>query len=225
MLPDELNYAIKIKNILMKKPCATVFLEPVDPNSEFAPNYYLKIRKPIDFGTIQEKLLAKEYKSLNDWEHDITLIWQNTEKFFGKISYMTALSTELKNSFYKIKDLEIPDDIKSWMFIISKLQQKLEKIFKEAPPKLNKNWKKQIKLLPLNPMNNNRKKKLIEASNLLKSTHDARNIFSIIQKQNPEINAYSEHVEIDIINLKPKTHWYIEWYLRKRFEEEGLNYP
>jgi len=224
---DEYEYKsiMKIMDIIMKMPCSIPFLEPVDSSSEFAPNYYQKIRRPMDLGTIHGKLLTKEYKNSNEWEHDVSLIWQNTERFFGKNAFISTLSTQFKKKFMKLINDPIPNTSKEWSAVAYELQKKLDKLIKEAPPKLTKFWKKQIKINPLQKMPIERIKKLVEASNVLKSSHDAKQMFGIIHKLNPDINAYSENVTLDVDNLKPKTHWHLEWYMRKRMEEDGLEYP
>ncbi|EDO18716.1 hypothetical protein Kpol_1055p73 [Vanderwaltozyma polyspora DSM 70294] len=57
------------------------FLEPVDPVALNLPTYFEIIKNPIDLGTISKKLNNWEYKSMEEFETDIKLMFDNCFKF------------------------------------------------------------------------------------------------------------------------------------------------
>jgi len=59
------------------------FLKPVDPVQDNAPTYHKVIKKPMDLGTMQEKLSMGEYHSTKEFENDFQLIVRNCRKFNG----------------------------------------------------------------------------------------------------------------------------------------------
>jgi bromodomain-containing factor 1 len=59
------------------------FLKPVDPVKDNAPSYHKVIKKPMDMGTMQEKLNMGEYATTKDFENDFKLIISNCRKFNG----------------------------------------------------------------------------------------------------------------------------------------------
>lgn len=225
MEAEDQEYALGIMEELMKKPASLPFVKPVDADDEDAANYYVKIRRPMDLGTIQGKLLTNEYRNLAEWEKDISLIWSNAERFYGKNDLTTAMAYEFRNHFEKITADPIPDNTKAWFNEVTNLQKKLDDIISRAPTNLSKYWKKEIKIKALPKMSIREVKNLVTASAKLTDQSDARSMFSIISDLNPNVTAYSENVQLDLDTVTPKTHWALEWYIRRRFEEEGLEYP
>ncbi|ORZ30655.1 Bromodomain-containing protein, partial [Catenaria anguillulae PL171] len=55
------------------------FSEPVDTRA--VPTYLAVISHPMDFGTMREKVKAKVYKSLAQFEADFWLVIGNCKKF------------------------------------------------------------------------------------------------------------------------------------------------
>ncbi|EAX91563.1 Bromodomain containing protein [Trichomonas vaginalis G3] len=225
MEQEDLNYVQGIMDDLIKRPCAQPFMQPMSPDDEDAPNYYIKIRRPMDLGTIQGKILTNKYKSFSDWEKDLNLIWTNAERFYGKNHNITCMGQELKKYYNKILDKELPQTMREWVTEVANLQKKLDSIVKQAPQELSKYWKKEIKLKPLPPMKINQIRSLVSASALLSEKEDARAMFGIINNLNPEVQAFSEDVTLDLDSLSTKTHWMLRWYIERRLEEDGLRYP
>ena len=221
----ETEYCTNLLDQLVKLPCAQPFMKPIPTDDEETAGYYVKIKKPMHLSKIQEKLLTQQYKNFNEWERDMNLIFTNTERFFGKENPRTYLAKELKKHFEKLMDDEYPVKPRDWIAEINDIQQQIEKIVKTTPIDISKYWKHEIKLKALPEMKNDQIRKLIKASQLLTDKEDARAMFTLINQLNPEIKAHSEDVTLDIDTLSNKTHWALEWYLRKRLEEDGIDYP
>ncbi len=57
------------------------FLEPVDWNALGLFSYLEIIKKPMDLGTVKNKLKAKLYENVNAFFDDLFLIWSNCMTF------------------------------------------------------------------------------------------------------------------------------------------------
>ncbi|KAL6131744.1 hypothetical protein ACLB2K_070118 [Fragaria x ananassa] len=64
---------------LKRKDVYSIFSEPLNP--EEVEDYYHFIKEPMDFGTITTKLEGGSYKTLQEFEHDVTLVWRNAMLF------------------------------------------------------------------------------------------------------------------------------------------------
>lgn len=49
----------------------------MDPVALKIPDYFDIIKFPMDFSTVSNKLRAKEYASITDFDEDMQLIWSN----------------------------------------------------------------------------------------------------------------------------------------------------
>lgn len=62
---------------LMRLPEAAYFLEPVDPEMLRIPDYFDIIKAPMDLGTVNKRLEAAQYRSVDDFIADVRLVWKN----------------------------------------------------------------------------------------------------------------------------------------------------
>ena len=93
-------------NEVMKKirshPVSEMFLEPVDPIRDLAPDYYKTIKKPMDLSTVQSKLDNGIYKSVQEWKDDMHLITNNATTYNGKKSAVGSVAIELQRIFREL---------------------------------------------------------------------------------------------------------------------------
>ncbi|XP_010278935.1 PREDICTED: uncharacterized protein LOC104612962 [Nelumbo nucifera] len=68
-----------ILDILQMRDKHEIFAEPVDP--EEVDGYYEIIKEPMDFGTMRAKLHEGMYTTLEQFEHDVFLIFSNAMRF------------------------------------------------------------------------------------------------------------------------------------------------
>jgi len=73
------------------------FKEPVDTRQY--PNYSLFVRKPMDFGTINEKLNNGDYNEPIEFVHDIDLVFDNCEAFNPSDTEVAQAGNELRLKF------------------------------------------------------------------------------------------------------------------------------
>jgi hypothetical protein len=87
---------------LLSQPFSYFFAAPVDPIRDGAPDYLIKIRHPMDLGTIQSKVKGNKYQSLFEFERDVNLVFDNC--FTYNTNPMTAVyqgGKQLQNLWQK----------------------------------------------------------------------------------------------------------------------------
>lgn len=98
----ELKFCDKVMSELRKPKytaCTIFFMEPVDPVALNIPNYGKVIKKPMDLGTISQKLETGEYDRAKEFEADIRLIVANCVKFNGEDHAVSVAARELERQF------------------------------------------------------------------------------------------------------------------------------
>lgn len=225
MNESELEYALDVMDLIMKKPEAAPFLDPIDDEESYAQEYMNKIKKPVFLHSIKEKLQCDKYSSIDKWKYEMNLIWRNTEQFYGSDSYMAKLANELKSSFKDIIDNAQKMTTTQSANMFGSLQYKLDSLVKKSPEKIQRFCESQAKIDNKPDMTREEIKTLIKASKMLSNARDARAIYGIIHAFNPNIFAISENVIINLFDVSARTQHVLYWYIKKRFEEEGLEYP
>lgn len=87
-----------LKN-LKKNKSAGPFLEPVDIVKFNIPHYSDIIKHPMDLGTVQAKVNARQYSSLDQFIADVRLIFTNCYTFNGVDSPVSLMATEVEKAF------------------------------------------------------------------------------------------------------------------------------
>ncbi|KAI4378784.1 hypothetical protein MLD38_016215 [Melastoma candidum] len=78
LTPEECNYELLL-SMLRRKDTQGFFAKPVDANEvEF---YYETIEEPMDFGTIGKKIDKGKYQSIQQFERDVMLVFDNAMLF------------------------------------------------------------------------------------------------------------------------------------------------
>ncbi|KAL2134378.1 hypothetical protein VTI74DRAFT_297 [Chaetomium olivicolor] len=95
-LPLELRFCDEVLTELRKAKNYDInaaFLQPVDPVALNIPTYHKVIKRPMDLGTMANKLGSGEYQSAKEFEKDFDLIIKNCRLFNGEdhIVYNQAL--------------------------------------------------------------------------------------------------------------------------------------
>lgn len=78
------------------------FLSPVDPVALNIPQYFKVIKKPMDLGTMSQRLQQGEYKVVKDMEKDVRLIVTNAETFNGHDHEVSKQARELEKLFKEL---------------------------------------------------------------------------------------------------------------------------
>lgn len=90
-----------LKNIMSNKHWAInqYFMHPVDPVALNIPQYFQVIKKPMDLGTVRQKLDGGHYEKAKDFEEDVRLIFKNCFKFNPEGDYVHGRGQELEKLF------------------------------------------------------------------------------------------------------------------------------
>ncbi|KAI2635992.1 putative Bromodomain testis-specific protein [Xylaria nigripes] len=75
------------------------FKEPVRPVEDGVPNYFDKVKKPMDLGTIKKKMDRGEYNTAEEFEADVRQIFENCYLYWGRNHEMSAAAERFQKSF------------------------------------------------------------------------------------------------------------------------------
>ncbi|KAI0817387.1 Bromodomain-containing protein [Xylaria sp. FL0064] len=103
--PDhKLNFCADLLNRMLSGPgfwtrLVGPFKEPVRPIEDGVPNYFEKIKKPMDLGTIKKKMDSGEYNTAEEFEADVRQIFENCYTYWGRNHEMSAAAERFQKSF------------------------------------------------------------------------------------------------------------------------------
>ncbi|EAX99349.1 Bromodomain containing protein [Trichomonas vaginalis G3] len=126
---------LKITREIFDLPIATYFRAPVN-TAEF-PNY--KVKKPMDLGTVIQRLDEQKYKNVDQWRNDMKLIWDNAKDFNSPDSIVHSVALELKQYFERKSDRIPKNEMEAWQFELQACHGKIQEIMALRPtprPKL-----------------------------------------------------------------------------------------
>ncbi|GAW83513.1 bromodomain protein [Plasmodium gonderi] len=109
------NWCFKILHKLKKKEICCWFLKPVNPELDGIPNYFNIIKNPMDFETIENKLLTNKYNNPFEWQQDVrqiffnaftyhkvkNCVWNDAYKLAKEFDKLVKQNTEMKNILHE----------------------------------------------------------------------------------------------------------------------------
>ncbi|OHT06426.1 Bromodomain containing protein [Tritrichomonas foetus] len=227
-IPQQIREAcIEIMDNVMKRPCAALFLEPVDPDRDGAPNYFAVVKKPVDLGTIRKRLINDEYQSVAAWNREMNLVWGNAEKFNGRDSYLCTIALEIRRNFEKefrkIKTLSL----QKWAQTVSELKDCLDNLLDTPPEPVTKFATISEKPDPnqLKPFTEDEMDIFIRSSMLLTSKQDAKKMLHIIRFYEPRFSGPDPEKLIDVGQLSVSTLHALRDYINQRINDLNLPFP
>lgn len=210
----------------MKRPCAALFLQPVDKNEEGMSSYYDRIRNPMDLGQVQAKLLMNEYSDSDDWMNDIKMIWQNAERFYGRDAFATSLAHQLRKTFMKmVKTITNETGLKDWASALKESSEQLADLVTHAPPAVACSNPTYVRVPVIQKMSPKSIQRLIDTVAELTDRSDARAMAALVMQYEPRVQFLSKNVQLDAEVLTPVTTAALERYVRQRFQELGKTFP
>ena len=78
-----------------KNPKAWIFLEPVNPEKLGINDYHDIIQRPMDFGTIKDKLNRHGYMSMQNFLQDVEVVFSNCLLYNGELSQVSQMCREV----------------------------------------------------------------------------------------------------------------------------------
>lgn len=125
-LPVQTKKCKALLQALKKLPEAAIFLRPVDPVLDGAPTYFDEIKRPMDLGTMGEKLNEGKYSTMGQFKSDMELIFANCRKFNPPTTVPNQFADTVEAAFEKewrtatILKLE-PGELKTLQSLLKKL--------------------------------------------------------------------------------------------------------
>jgi len=99
---EQRRYCGTIIKDLKKHRDSAPFLAPVDPVILNIPDYPSIIKKPMDLGTIEQKLNNLEYETVDDFANDMNLIFSNCYLYNGTEAPVSQCASNLEKAFNKL---------------------------------------------------------------------------------------------------------------------------
>jgi hypothetical protein len=87
---------------LKKHKRAIAFLDPVDPIQFNIPDYFDIIKSPMDLGTVERKLAAEEYPTIEAFKADVQLIFNNCYLYNNAGDPVTQDAKKLEENYMKL---------------------------------------------------------------------------------------------------------------------------
>ena len=119
----------KITNYIYNLPIAEPFQTPITG----FPEYFEKIKKPMDLGTVLDKLEKGLYNSVEKWKEDMNQIWKNAMLFNPDNHIYHIMADELLRLFKSFSESIPKNEIEDWHYYVSKTQSKLSKMCESKP--------------------------------------------------------------------------------------------
>lgn len=98
---EEYNQCAEVLAAMKEREEAEPFLVPVDWKGLGIPDYPKIVKKPMDLGTVEERLEAGKYARPDKFAEEVRLIWQNAQRFNQPGSGIYASSESLSRFFEK----------------------------------------------------------------------------------------------------------------------------
>ena len=215
---------ILIMDRIMKRPCFTVFLNPVNPDEDGARGYYDVVRHPIDLSQIKQNLINNKYKDIEQWAIDMRHIWSNAEKFNKKESIMCSFALEFKKHFRKEYKLLKTYIFKKWTKEASNLKNKLDLLLDSPPDLISPYAIVSIKPEdePIAEFSEEELSQLGRCCMLLSTKLDHIKLMSLITKYKIPIFNEGNIMKLDIHCLSNQALNELKTYISKRFTEMNL---
>ncbi|OHT02977.1 Bromodomain containing protein [Tritrichomonas foetus] len=122
MNSSQYRRCLEITKKLQKHPAAKPFLKPVNPSDPGMDQYFNVIDDPQDLTSIEERLKAKQYRSVREWKRDINTIWSNCASFNGISSYAYVLASHMSKIFEKELKCMSTTSIAGWLNKVNELK-------------------------------------------------------------------------------------------------------
>lgn len=86
----------------MKHKRAIAFLDPVDPIQFNIPDYFDIVKSPMDLGTVERKLAADEYPTVEAFKADVQLVFNNCYLYNNAGDPVTQDAKKLEEHYIKL---------------------------------------------------------------------------------------------------------------------------
>ncbi|KAJ7969374.1 Transcription factor like [Quillaja saponaria] len=235
------QFATILRQITQHK-WAWPFLEPVDVKGLGLHDYYDVVEKPMDFGTIKNKMEATDgtgYKNVREIYADVRLVFKNAMKYNDEKNDVHVMAKTLLEKFEE-----------KWLQLLPKVaDEERRRIEEEAEAQLDlrlaqeaayanmarelnneifevdinlKNLKESV-VQKCRKMTTEEKKILMKALTQL-STEDLSKALEIVAESNPSFEATSQEVDLDIDAQSEYTLWRLKVFVKHALKVQKKSY-
>jgi hypothetical protein len=212
----------RITEILLKSPGCAVFRNPVDPVRDGIPDYYKIIKQPRDLTTIRRHLDIGIYRSVEEWEADIDLIWANAEKFNGTGSMIHLVAKSMAAKCAKLKKnlkVTLPRD---WVTLVTQNFERLTDRLKSAPGFLKPHFGEEKFS---GPVNSAELQRFCTASGQLTNRADILQLIQLMALFGVNFDFKKGDATVPVKSLPPEALSTLISFLKDRFRAMKIVYP
>lgn len=129
----QIAYITKITKKINDYPMARYFRQPVDPKLDGATDYFDKIKRPMDLGTVLQNLQDNKYATVEKWRDDMNLIWKNAMTYNNAASPLHAIAKDLAETFRKMTEVIPTTPTDEWLVKMRNANEKVMRIMEAKP--------------------------------------------------------------------------------------------
>lgn len=123
---------LRVMDTILSFHISRMFSQPVDPERDQCPTYFTIITKPMDLGTVKNKLLENKYNSITEWKADVEQVWENAYTFNGKTSVVALLAKQLQGTFGELTEFFTDDETLDWIYQLNDQRNKLNTLMNSS---------------------------------------------------------------------------------------------
>ena len=139
------EYCINATQAIIDIPISVLFREKV--NEQTYKDYSKIISYPMWLNEVERKLKEDEYKTIDQWKHDMEMIWKNAKKY-NQDSFVSDWAMELKKVFDEMSHHVPSTSYEKWINDLEREQKNLAKLLRAVPdyyfPEVEKEEKKKV---------------------------------------------------------------------------------
>lgn len=129
MNSTQANYCTKVTNKLYDYSLSNFFRQPVNPVEDGCEDYFERIKRPMDLGTVLQNLKDNKYQSIEQWKNDMNQIWKNAMIYNEPSSPIYIIAQDLSELFKKKVESIPKTPVEEWVMKMRKEHAKLQKLF------------------------------------------------------------------------------------------------
>ena len=126
------GWCTKILNDLIRMPISQPFRLPVNPSLDNAPDYFEKIKKPMDLSKVKQNLNAGLYKTPQEFVDDLKLILNNAREYNGP-SIFTDITDVIEQWIDEQYSNKCDSYDTEWTQNLDRIVKRLRKHIENAP--------------------------------------------------------------------------------------------
>ncbi|OHS93525.1 Bromodomain containing protein [Tritrichomonas foetus] len=131
---NQRKWCLKVINHLFKWKLTLFFRNPIDPVADELPDYYEKIKNPMDLEKVKKILLDGNYQSVDDFISDLKLVFENAKTYHGENSVMWFIGEEVLQWLEKMQKSANLSAEQVWYNELVEIQDKIDKHVADMPP-------------------------------------------------------------------------------------------